>query len=223
MIEAERPTAGADGRWPSAAEWRVVLTNRTLLANYWSFFVFGYFLFFFFTWMPSYLTRVFHLDLTAVGLYAILPWVAAVVAVVAAGHMSDRILARSGSLRKARSVPIWTTHLVAGLAVVPLAVVHDLWLAVICMSLAIAAALAANPVFLAVNADVVPRRQATAVGVMESLLALAGFVAPTITGYALEFGGTYGHVFLLIAGLALSSVVVTLLLHRPDDDRVTDS
>jgi MFS transporter, ACS family, hexuronate transporter len=37
---------------------RFLLTNRTLLANYWAYFVYGYFLFFFMTWLPSYLEQV---------------------------------------------------------------------------------------------------------------------------------------------------------------------
>jgi hypothetical protein len=45
------------------------LTNRTLLANTWAFFVFGYFLFFFMTWLPSYLERAYGLNLRTVGVH----------------------------------------------------------------------------------------------------------------------------------------------------------
>src|SRR5262245_58276229 len=38
---------------------RFLLTTRTLLANYWAYFVYGYFLFFFMTWLPSYLEQVY--------------------------------------------------------------------------------------------------------------------------------------------------------------------
>ena len=54
-----------------------LLSNRTLLANTWAFFVFGYFLFFFMTWLPSYLERKYGLNLGAVGLFTVLPWLAA--------------------------------------------------------------------------------------------------------------------------------------------------
>jgi MFS family permease len=43
--------------WPKRDVLKALLTNRTLLANYWAFFVFGYFLFFFMTWLPSYLEQ----------------------------------------------------------------------------------------------------------------------------------------------------------------------
>src|ERR1700704_5925523 len=54
---------------------RFLLTNRTLLANYWAYFVYGYFLFFFMTWLPSYLEQVYGLKLTDVGFFTVLPWV----------------------------------------------------------------------------------------------------------------------------------------------------
>jgi hypothetical protein len=54
-------------------DWRLLLTNRTLLANYWAFFVFGYFLFFFMTWLPNYLAQTYNLNVKEVGLYTILP------------------------------------------------------------------------------------------------------------------------------------------------------
>ena len=48
---------------------RFLLTNRTLLANYWAYFVYGYFLFFFMTWLPSYLSGKFGYTLTQSALW----------------------------------------------------------------------------------------------------------------------------------------------------------
>ena len=58
---------------------RALLRNRTLLANTWAFFVFGYFLFFFMTWLPSSLEHAYGLKLRTVGLFTVLPWLAAAV------------------------------------------------------------------------------------------------------------------------------------------------
>ena len=80
-----------------------LLSNRTLLANTWAFFVFGYFLFFFMTWLPSYLERKYGLHLDAVGLFTVLPWLAAAVTLWLFGRWSDHLLATTGRLRIARS------------------------------------------------------------------------------------------------------------------------
>src|SRR5205807_706442 len=67
------PPQGMLRSWPQAHVLKALLTNRTLLANTWAFFVFGYFLFFFMTWLPSYLERVYGLSLNTVGLFTVLP------------------------------------------------------------------------------------------------------------------------------------------------------
>jgi nitrate/nitrite transporter NarK len=75
--------------WPEPGVLRTLLTNRTLLANYWAFFVFGYFLFFFMTWLPSYLERKYGLNLQTVGLFTVLPWLSAAVLLWLLGRWSD--------------------------------------------------------------------------------------------------------------------------------------
>ena len=80
-----------------------LLTNRTLLANTWAFFVFGYFLFFFMSWLPSYLEKKYGLNLDAVGLFTVLPWVAAAFLLWLLGRWSDQLLKTTGRLRIARS------------------------------------------------------------------------------------------------------------------------
>ena len=59
--------------WPGARVLKVLLTNRTLLANTWAFFVFGYFLFFFMTWLPSDLEHAYGLNLKTIGLFTVCP------------------------------------------------------------------------------------------------------------------------------------------------------
>jgi hypothetical protein len=54
---------------------------------------------------------------------------------------------------------------------------------------------------------------------MEFAFAIAGFLAPAITGWVLNLRGSFVDGFLLMTGLALSSVLVVLLFHHPDRDR----
>src|SRR5205807_1979254 len=82
--------------WPQAHVLKALLTNRTLLANTWAFFVFGYFLFFFMTWLPSYLERVYGLSLNTVGLFTVLPWLAAALVLGLMGRWSDHLLKTTG-------------------------------------------------------------------------------------------------------------------------------
>ena len=200
-------------------DWRLLLTNRTLLANYWAFFVFGYFLFFFMTWLPNYLSQTYNLNVKEVGLFAILPWASAAVLLVTLGYVSDYLLSRTGSLRISRSMLIGLTQLLAALAVIPVGFTDSLPVAIACITAAVAFSMGANAAYYAVNVDIVPGRAATALGIMDTGFAISGFLAPAITGWVVGTFGSFQYAFLLMGGLALSSVLVVLLFHRPDEDR----
>lgn len=211
--EASQVRAG-----PSRADWRVLLTTPSLLSGYWSYFVFGYLLFFMMTWLPEFLRTTYHLDLTQTGWVAALPWAVSAIVLYAVGRLSDSLLRRTGSHRIARSVPMAVSHLIVAVAILPLAYVDDITVTVACLTVAISAALGANPVFYAVITDVAPKSAGTCMGIMNSGLALAGFLAPVVTGLALQATGTFFSAFWLIALLALSSVAGLLIWHRPDRD-----
>jgi ACS family hexuronate transporter-like MFS transporter len=205
--------------WPEPGVLRTLLTNRTLLANYWAFFVFGYFLFFFMTWLPSYLERKYGLNLQTVGLFTVLPWLSAAAVLWGLGRWSDHLLKTTGRLRIARSWLIAASQFVAALAVVPVALTDNLTVAIAGITVAVAASMGANAAYYAVNVDIVPSRAATALGIMDFFFAIAGFLAPVITGWVLALRGSFADGFLLMTALALSSVLVVLLFHHPDRDR----
>lgn len=205
--------------WPTARSLKTLLTNRTLVANYWAFFVFGYFLFFFMSWLPTYLKQKYGLDLRTIGLFSVLPWVSAAVVLWLLGRLSDHLLATTGRLRVARSYLIAGSQFIAALAVIPVALTDNLGIAIAGITVAVAASMGANAAYYAVNVDISPQRAATALGIMDFGFAIAGFLAPAITGWVLQMRGSFVDGFLLMAGLALSSVLAVLLFHHPDRDR----
>lgn len=196
--------------------WKFLFSNPTLLANDWAFFVFGYYLFFFMTWLPSYFQQVYHLELKQVGLFNVLPWLLAAVLLWGFGYLSDRLLKRTGSLRIARSHPIWISQLLSALCILPLIYTHDFTLAFVFITLAVAFGMSTNAAYYAINVDVARERSGTALGVMDALFALAGYLAPTVTGWLVQGSGSFATPFWLMFGLAISSVVVVLLFHHPD-------
>ena len=196
--------------------WKFLLSNPTLLANDWSFFVFGYYLFFFMGWLPSYLGKQYHLNLTSVGLFSILPWLLAAILLWLVGYLSDAILKKTGSLRKARSHPIWISQLLAAICIIPVIYTHNLVTTLIFVSLAVAFGMSSNSTFYAVNVDVARERTGTALGVMDTFFAIAGFVSPMITGWVVKSTGSFNGAFWLLAILALSSVLAVLFFHHPD-------
>jgi nitrate/nitrite transporter NarK len=152
-------------------------------------------------------------------LFTVLPWLAAALLLWLLGRWSDHLLKSTGRLRVARSYLIAGSQLIAALAVIPVALTNDLTVAIAGITVAVAASMGANAAYYAVNVDIVPQRAATALGIMDFAFAIAGFLAPTLTGWMLALRGSFADGFLLMTGLALSSVLVVLLFHHPDRDR----
>ncbi|WP_346891189.1 MFS transporter [uncultured Roseibium sp.] len=200
--------------------WKRLFTNGTLLSNYWAFFVFGYFLFFFMTWLPGYLEQKFSISVADVGWFSFVPWAVAGLVLLLLGNLSDRLLEKTHSLRISRSWQIIITQLIAAVVILPVAFTSTLWVALALISVAVAASMGANAVYYAVNVDVAPDRSATALGIMDFFFAVSGFAAPAITGWVVGSSGSFERAFYILAGLGTSSVVLTFLLHRPDRDAI---
>jgi len=214
--EGAPPPAPSQRRSHGASLWKFLFSNPTLLANDWAFFVFGYYLFFFMTWLPSYFQQVYDLNLKQVGWFNVLPWLLAALLLWGFGYLSDWLLKRTGSLRAARSHPIWISQLLAALCVLPLIYTHDFRVALVFITLAVALGMSTNAAYYAINVDVARERSGTALGVMDTLFAIAGAVAPTVTGWLVAGSGSFATPFWLMFGLAMSSVLVVLLFHHPD-------
>ena len=198
--------------------WKFLFSDATLLVNYWAFFVFGYYLFFFMGWLPSYLSQTYQLDLHRIGLFSILPWVLGAGMMWGAGILSDKIYQKTKNFRASRTHLIWISQLCAGLCIIPIVLTHNLTIAIVFISLAVGFILSANGAYYAVNIDVAKERCGTALGVMDSCFALAGFVAPVITGFSVNYTQNFNAAFIVLTVLALSSVILVLCFHRPKEN-----
>lgn len=191
--------------------------NKTLLSNSWGFFVYGYSMFFYLTWMPDFLQSVYHLNIKQVGLFSILPWLLAAIFLWVMGYLSDFIYKQTHSLRYARSYPILIGQLLTLICLIPiLASTHQI-IVLLSISLAIAFNLSNNTTFYSTNIDIAKEKSATSLGIMNSGFAIAGFLAPTLTGAMVQLTGSFHSAFVLMICLTLSAVVVTFLFHHSEE------
>lgn len=196
--------------------WKFLLTNKTLMSNNWAFFVFGYNLFFFMNWLPTFLNKSYQLNVKEVGIFTVLPWLLASVLLYSVGIISDRVLRSTGKLRLARSYPIWISQLLGALFLLPILFFHSLTVAAIFISLCVGFNMAANSAFYAINVDMIKERSGTALGIMDFFFAVAGLVASTLTGFIIQITRSFSGAFVLVIALNLSSVIGVLLFHHPD-------
>ncbi len=197
--------------------WRFMLLNPSLMSNNFAFFAFGYTLFFALTWLPAYFEKQFHLQLKELQVFLIAPWLTAAILLALAGYLSDWLWQRTGSMRIARSHMIWTCQLISGLCFIPVLFAGDnLALALTMISLGIGFGLMPNACFYALNCDLAKDRAATSLGLMDSFFALAGILAPMLTGWLADRTGGFNAAFSLLIFFTLSSVIAVLVFQKPD-------
>jgi ACS family hexuronate transporter-like MFS transporter len=154
-------------------------------------------------WIPDFLNKRYHLDLTSVGLPLIVIFACADAGSIAGGWLSSRLMRSGMTVNQARK----TAMLVCALAVTPIplaARTSDLWIAVALISLAAAAHQGWSSNLYTLTSDMFPRRAVgSVVGAGGALGALSGTFASQIVAAILQATGSYAWIFTIAAGMYL--------------------
>ncbi len=197
-------------------DWNFILTHPTLIANNLAYFAFGYMLFFATLWLPGYFLSQHGLNLKSVGWYLTIPWLVGAIFLKAGGFLSDWLYKKTGNGRISRSHVIWISQLLAAVFFILLGFTNSLGLSILFLSLGLGFGLMPQPAFFSINIDVAKERSGSAQGVCSAFLALAGILAPVLTGLLIDLSGSYQGAFLLLGGLTAFSVIIVILFHHPD-------
>jgi MFS family permease len=179
-------------------------------------FCYGWTLWVFLTWLPSFFFKSFHLDLKHSALFSSGVLLGGVIGDTVGGILSDWLYRRTGSLRVARSNLIIVGMLGAFCFLIPVVLTHDLTTVAFCLSAAcFFSELVVAPIW-SVPMDIAPRYAGSASGLMNFGFGLAGIISPVVFGGLLDLTGSwavpfYGSIGLLLLGACLS------FLMRPDE------
>jgi len=157
---------------------------------------------FFLTWFPTYLATERHMGFIKVGFYAVLPFIAASVGVMAGGYLSDLLLRRTGSANVARKLPMVAGLLLAA-TIMTANFVDDDRLVIAILSVAF---FGQGMVGLgwAVITDIAPKKaMGLAAGVFNLATNMAGIITPLAIGFIVKATGSFVWALVLVAGLAL--------------------
>jgi sugar phosphate permease len=218
VSQAEREEIGeGTEETPGAVRPRVPWLQ--LLARIWPVslcdFCYGWGLWVFLTWLPSYLQQARGFPLASLALYAALPLAAGVVGDTLGGVISDQTLRRTGDLRRARTIQLAVCLTLATGAIVPAALVGSPVLSVVLLSLSFFFLELNNAVLWALPMDIAPEFAGTAGGMMNTGFGIAGILSPLAFGWLIDLTG-WQVPFLATAGLMLAGAVVALTLVRPE-------
>jgi MFS family permease len=204
-IQQDRDPTGAGantGAPHPPTPWRALFRSRNLYAICLMYFAFGYGLYFYFTWLPTYLIEVLGFSTLAGGALAALPFLLAGIADVAGGWLTDHLSRRFG-LRVGRC------HL--GSAAFALCAALLLWSTIadgavakaLLLALALASADLALSAAWAVPLDIAPDHAGVMTGWMNTLGNLGGFVGPLVVGYAVDRWQSWTISFYIAAAMYL--------------------
>jgi len=211
-IEQDR---GRDDGARPATPWRTLLGSANLYAICAMYFAFGYGLYFYFTWLPTFLIRVLGFSLFAGGLFAALPFLLAGIADLAGGWLTDR-LAQTHGLRTARCGLGFAAFLTCAALVLASTVVEPPIVRAVLLAFALASADLALGACWAVPLDIAADHAGVVTGFMNTFGNLGGLVGPMVIGFAVDRWHSWTFPFYVTAIVYASGALAWLAI---DPDR----
>ncbi len=163
------------------------------------------------TWLPTYFTQELGVDISQVGVYTILPWLAMFLMANVAGWIADKLIASGRSVTFVRKLmqtigflgPTIFLSLIGGVSSAPQAIVY------MCCALGLNAFALSG--FGVNHLDIGPRYAGILLGFSNTAGTIPGIIGVTLTGYILDATGSWSLVFSIAAGIYLVGLLVWLL------------
>lgn len=211
-------------RTPSAkaapTPWKKLLTHGPLWAMVMAHFATTWSLYVLLSWLPSYFREVQGLSIASAGLFSAAPWLAMFLVTNVSASISDRMVQRGVSLTRVRKIIQCTGLLGPAIFLLALRGVHSPSLALLLLCCATGAlgctwsGYAPNPL------DMAPRFAGVITGFSNTFATIPGIVGVALTGWLVDFTGTYAAAFMLTAAISATGAVVYGLFFdaRPIED-----
>ena len=197
---------------PARVAWRRLLPHRQLWA-----FAIGKFLtdpiwWLYLFWLPDLLHRNYGLNLTNMGPPLVVIYLVADIGSVGGGWLSSSLIKRGWSVNAGRK----TAMLICALGVVPIVFAphaSSLWGAVALIGLATAAHQGWSANIFTTASDMFPRPAVgSVVGIGGMAGAVGGMLIAKVTGYVLQWTGSYVSIFILAGSIYLVALGIIQLL-----------
>lgn len=213
-VEKQAAEAAVAAQTKPKTPWLKLLTNRASLGIFLAKFCGDYLYYMFLTWVPSYLVMERGFSILKMGFYASLPFLTAFIVQPMAGYLSDWLIKKGFSLTVARKGVLVASQLCAS-SIMVVGFVEDPMIAIAILTLNVAAGSTIGGMMFTLVTEVAPPGMtATLTGSMNTVGALAGILAPTITGFIYKTTGSF-QMALGISGILLLFAACTVLFIIP--------
>jgi len=180
------------------------------------YFCYGWTLWLFLSWIPSFFRNQYHLDLQQSALFSSGVFFAGVLGDTFGGIVSDRLFERTKNLNIARRNLVAIMMVLSCLSLLPILFTTDIKIVAMALSAGFFCAEFTIGPMWAIPMDIAPKYSGTASGMMNTGSALAAIVSPVVFGYIIDKTGQWtlpfvGSMALLLFGAALCFAM------RPDE------
>jgi ACS family glucarate transporter-like MFS transporter len=178
---------------------------------------------FYTTWLPTYLTDARGLSLSAMGMYASLPWVAVFISVFAAGRVSDRLLKLTGSVYWARTPVAMAGFIISAAALIGASRATTMPAVITLLCASFAAVGFVQVVVWSAAQDLGKSLTGVTSGWTNVWGALSNVAGPVMVAFIVKLTGSWASGIFVIAVAAACGAILWLFLHpeRPlEDDAV---
>ena len=173
------------------------------------YFCYGWNLWLFLSWIPQYFLHSYDMQIGKSALFASGVFFAGVVGDTLGGLLTDRLLKITGRLTVARSAMVAACMILTALSLLPLLLVHDRYVSLVCLAAGFFfAEMTIGPMW-AVPMDIATDLCGTASGMMNTGSALAAIISPVVGGYIIDRTGNWelpfaGTMILMLVGAAMT-------------------
>ena len=175
-------------------------------------FCYGWSLWVFLTWLPSYLKDARGFDLKQLALFTALPLLAGVVGDTLGGVVSDKLYQRTGNLKMARRSVLFIGLFGSLVFILPVVRTQDSMVAVALLSASFFFLELTNAVLWSLPLDIAGRYAGTAGGMMNTGFGVAGMISPVAFGFLIQHTGSYEMAFAVSALLLCIGAVASLFI-----------
>jgi MFS family permease len=181
------------------------------------YFCYGYSLYFYLTWLPTYLKQVRGFSDSQTSVVHTLVLLTAAAASILGGRLTDVLVKRFG-LRIGRSIGVVALP-VSGLALAGAALSPGNVAAAVLLAVAAGSGDLCLSTCWAICHDVGKDAAGTVTGCMNTLANIGGALSPLVVGYTVQWWGSWVTPLLIAAGVSISGGLLTLLIdpERPLD------
>ncbi|KAL9187695.1 hypothetical protein ACHAXT_006073 [Thalassiosira profunda] len=197
--------------------WRQLLTNRHLWAIYTAHFSANYSWYVLLGWLPTYVNDHLGLDLKENQLLAATPYICGYIGLLAAGRISDVLIARGMRILHVRRWMNSIAAFVPALFLYLLQFTKSPPTAILLLSAALFAGRASTSGYWINMIDVGPEFAGNIMGVSNTIATLPGIFGNLITGYILQRTGSWAAVFNVAALVSVFGGVVFALFSTDRD------